>query len=74
MLGIDPTSSHVTRGRVIEALSRIRAEYNELPGLCLTPAEAQRLVGLEQHECVQLFAAMLDTGYLRRSVGGFTRS
>ena len=68
------SSPNPPRGRVAEALRRIRSEYNEMPGLCLTQAQAQRLLGLEAHECAQLFAALLDTGYLRLSHHGFTKS
>jgi hypothetical protein len=45
-----------------------------MPGLCLTQAQAQRLLGLEAHECAQLFAALLDAGYLRRTHRGFAKS
>jgi hypothetical protein len=47
-----------------EILSRIRGEYLEMPGLCLTPAQAQRLWGLDAITCASLLASLTQAGFL----------
>ena len=37
--------------RIDDVLQRIQGEYVEMPGLRLTPAQAQRLWGLERDVC-----------------------
>ena len=51
-------------------LDRIRGEYREMPGLCLTLAQAQRLWGLNRSECESLLAALIEAGFLRRTRTG----
>ena len=41
-----------------------------MPGLRLTPAQAQRLWGLAAHECEALMHALLDARFLRRTRDG----
>ena len=47
-----------------ELLARIRAEYREMPGLCLTPAQAARLWGLTPAICARALAALVAEGAL----------
>lgn len=51
-------------------MRRIRGEYLEMPGLCLTPAQAQRLWGLTPHQCETLMRGLLDARFLRRTRDG----
>ena len=46
--------------RIDEVLQRIQGEYLEMPGLRLTPAQAQRLWGLERDVCDALLAPLSD--------------
>jgi hypothetical protein len=46
-------------------LQLIRAEYLEVPGLCLTRAQAQRLWGLDPITLEALLAALVDVKFLR---------
>jgi hypothetical protein len=50
--------------RIDEVLQRIQGEYIEMPGLRLTPAQAQRLWGLEQDVCDALLGALVDAKFL----------
>jgi len=59
--------------RVSDLVGLIRAEYNEMPGLCLTRAQAQRLWRLEPDVCANVLAAMVDAGFLRLTAGGYVR-
>ena len=45
-------------------LCRIRAEYWEMPGLKLTPGQAQRLLGLDPESCDMLLTTLVSTGFL----------
>ena len=56
-------------------LRRIRGEYNEMPGLRLTPAQAQRLWGLDRAACDALMGALVDAKFLFLTPdGAFVRS
>ena len=58
-----------------QALRRARGEYIEMPGLRLTPAQAQRLWGLDQSACDALLGALVEAKFLRRTRdGAFIRS
>ena len=60
----------------IEAvLRRVRAEFVEMPGLRLTPAQATRLWGLEQDSCHTVINALVASSFLRwTATGAITRS
>jgi hypothetical protein len=51
-------------------LRRIRAEYREMPGLALTPAQARRLWGLDPTACDALLTDLVRTGFLAYTRGG----
>ena len=65
--------SKVPTARVTDLVGLIRAEYNEMPGLCLTRAQAQRLWLLEADVCDNVLRAMVDAGFLRLTPGGYVR-
>jgi hypothetical protein len=60
------TVAHESRDQRIppELLARIRAEYREMPGLCLTPAQAARLWGLTPGVCAEVLQALVAEGAL----------
>lgn len=49
---------------------RVRAEFNEMPGLRLTAAQAQRLWGVEPEVCELVIDALVRMAFLRRVEGG----
>ena len=58
-----------------EVLQRVQGEYIEMPGLRLTPAQAQRLWGLDRAACDALLCALVDKKFLFRTRdGAFVRS
>ena len=58
--------------RIDEVLQRIQGEFVEMPGLRLTPAQAQRLWGLEPDVCDALLGALVDAKFLAQTRdGGF---
>jgi hypothetical protein len=49
---------------------RVRGEFLEMPGLCLTIEQAQRLWCLEPHACEALLKSLTDARFLRRTGRG----
>lgn len=56
--------------RLENLLRRIQGEYREMPGLRLTPAQAQRLWGLTRQECESLMHELLHSRFLTRTRDG----
>jgi hypothetical protein len=53
-----------------ELLRRIRAEYQEMPGLRLTASQAQCLFGLDSETWDAVVATLLDAKFLSRGHNG----
>ena len=45
-----------------DVLQRIQGEFAEMPGLCLTAAQAQKLWGMEREFCEKLLEALVAGG------------
>lgn len=73
MQEVQTYATRVAATRVTDVVGLIRAEYNEMPGLCLTRAQAQRLWLLEPDVCDHVLHAMVDAGFLRLTSGGYVR-
>jgi len=56
--------------RIDDVLQRIQGEFVEMPGLRLTPAQAQRLWGLERDVCDALLGALVDAKFLAETRDG----
>jgi len=52
----------------------IRAEYDEIPGLSVTLAQAARLWNADPHECLLALEALSQEGFLRRSRETYVRA
>jgi hypothetical protein len=53
-----------------EVLRRVQGEFMEMPGLCLTEAQARRLWGLDEASCDALLGALVDAKFLFRTRSG----
>ena len=51
-------------------LDRVCGEYLEMPGLRLTPRQAQRLWGLDEQTCTRILDELLQNGFLRVTYDG----
>jgi len=51
-------------------VTRIKAEYMELPGLQLTPWQARRLWGIDQVQCDAILEVLVETAFLRKTKTG----
>ena len=59
--------THVVAGRTSaleEAIRRVRAEFVEMPGMQLTPAQAARLWHFEPEFCDAVLRALVDRKFL----------
>jgi hypothetical protein len=52
----------------------VRAEYLEMPGLCLTVPQAARLWNVGRDECRQTLDALTRAGFLYQSKDQYVRS
>jgi hypothetical protein len=56
------------------ASARVRAGYEEMPGMTLTMPQASRLFGLEPHLCQKVVDQLVRCSFLRRTErGGYSR-
>jgi len=61
-----------TPGSVIQ---RIKAEYIEMPGLKLLPAQAERLWNLDRADCEAVLGQLVESHFLQKtSDGAFVRA
>jgi hypothetical protein len=51
-------------------LRRIRAEFLEMPGLCLTFQQARRLWSMDPATCEAVLNSLVDARFLRRTDRG----
>lgn len=56
--------------RVGDIARLIDAEFDEMPGMRLTPAQVRRLWGLSARECEEVLDHLCDAGTLVRDVAG----
>jgi hypothetical protein len=56
--------------RIEDVLQRIQGEFVEMPGLCLTAAQAQRLWGLNRDFCDQLLESLVNAHFLAQTQDG----
>jgi hypothetical protein len=55
---------------LINLTQRIREEFEQVPGLRMTVAEASRFWGLDEEACAQVLARLLAAGFLARDACG----
>ena len=53
-----------------DVLQRVQGEYRDMPGLKLTEAQAQRLLGIDCDTCAVILSTLTERGFLRRTDNG----
>jgi hypothetical protein len=53
-----------------DILRRVEGEYREMPGMCVTAPQAQRLWGLDATTCEFVLRMLVDRRFLRRTPRG----
>ncbi len=51
-------------------VDRVRAEFEEMPGMTLTVSQASRLFGLDEDVCRKVVDQLVNLAYLRKTVNG----
>lgn len=59
-----------TTAALHELLRRIESEYREMPGMCVTAPQAQRLWGLDSTTCAFVLMTLVERHILRRTPRG----
>ena len=60
---------------VDDVVLRVRSEYMEMPGMRLTPAQAQRLWGIDAVATRSVIQTLVETKFLRETPdGAFVRA
>jgi hypothetical protein len=57
-------------GSIEDLLIRIRGEFLEMPGLCLTQQQACRLWQMDELTCDGVLGALVEAGFLTRTPAG----
>lgn len=65
-----PSRVESTSAAVADLVSRAEGEYREMPGMCVTPKQAQRLWGLDSTTCELVLATLVEHGVVRQTHGG----
>ena len=63
-------SPSVPTAPLMDHAHRIYSEYLEMPGLRLTSAQAQRLLGIDAAVCTNALELLVDAGFLRLTPTG----
>lgn len=63
-------SAGCASGTYRRAFERIQAEFLEMPGMALTPAQVSRLSAVDLPTCQSVLRDLADAGILRESPGG----
>jgi len=53
-----------------ELLHRVESEYREMPGMCVTAPQAQRLWGIDATTCAFVLSTLVERRVLRRTARG----
>jgi len=54
----------------VALLVRVRAEFHEVPGLCLTVSQVRRLFDMREDVCVRILERLVAEGTLTRTTNG----
>ena len=60
----------MTSQRIEDALQLLRAEYLDMPGLCLTPVEVEGLLDLDPPTAEVILQELEDSRFLERTPDG----
>ena len=67
----NPPQESVERTPALDdVVRRVKGEYNEMPGMCVTRTQAQRLWGLDSATCELVLTTLLERGVVRRTLRG----
>ena len=59
-----------TTKSIRDVVLRVQGEYSDMPGLKLTEAQAQRLLGIDRDTCAVVLSTLIERRFLRRTANG----
>jgi hypothetical protein len=59
-----------TAKTIRDVLLRVQGEYRDMPGLKVTQAKAQRLLGIDCDTCAVVLSTLIEKRFLRRTGNG----
>jgi hypothetical protein len=59
-----------TTKSIRDVVLRVQGEYRDMPGLKLTEAQAQRLLGIDCEMCAAVLSTLIERRFLRRTANG----
>jgi hypothetical protein len=59
-----------TTKSIRDVVLRVQGEYRDMPGLKLTEAQAQRLLGIDCEMCAVVLSTLIERRFLRRTANG----
>lgn len=59
-----------TTKSIRDVVLRVEGEYRDMPGLKLTEAQAQRLLGIDCEMCAAVLSTLVERRFLRRTANG----
>ena len=65
-----PQGQAGTTAALHDLLNRVAGEYDEMPGMCVTRPQAQRLWGLDSATCEFVLTTLVERGVLRQTRRG----
>jgi hypothetical protein len=65
-----PREKPPTTAALHDLLRRVESEYREMPGMCVTAPQAQRLWGLDSTTCSFVLMTLVERRILRRTPRG----
>jgi hypothetical protein len=68
--GLVPEGRSTNVEALHDLMHRVESEYREMPGMCVTAAQAQRLWGLDATTCTFVLRQLVERGILRRTPRG----
>ena len=69
-----PTSATAGSVKTSATLWRVRQSFAEMPGLCVSCREAERIWQIDATTAEAVLQELVEIGYLRKGVHGFVRA
>jgi len=69
-----PTSATAGNVKTSVTLWRVRQSFAEMPGLCVSCREAQRIWQIDATTAEAVLQELVEIGYLRKGIHGFVRT
>jgi len=69
-----PLSTYAGNLRISATLWQVRQAFAEMPGLCVSCREAERIWRIDATTAEAVLQALVEIGYLRKGSRGFVRT